>query len=102
MNEMENVYYSFDNNSSRRIVHDMDFKEIKSRFLHLYGKRFDGDIVKNIQYILKHPQTIEDNLKLMRLNMNQFISFAISFSPRIFNKRMIMYLKRVYNLKIGE
>lgn len=98
MNNDVNYYYSFDNISGRKIISEMDYQQHMKRMNYLYRNRFDGDITRNMQFILKNPKSMDDHLAMMGMDLGSFLAFAVQACPKIFNKRMIAFISKTYDV----
>ena len=96
---IEEIYYRFDMKVSEQIVHNIDMDDFQKKFKRKCNNMFDGNVPKNISFILKNPEICHEYSKLLGLDVCTFIEFMVYLAPRVFNKRMISFIHENYDLK---
>ena len=99
MNDIREIYYRFDLKVSDQIIHNMDMEEFRNKFMEFCNHRFDNNVQKNISYIMKNPDLCRDYSRMFGISVETFMEFAIHVAPKVFNKRMIMFICQNYQLK---
>jgi ABC-type antimicrobial peptide transport system ATPase subunit len=97
--DVQEIYYRFDMKVSDQIIHNMDMDEFKIKFMSMCNSRFENNVQKNVSFIMRNPELCRDYSRMLGLQVETFMEFLIHIAPKVFNKRMIMFIVQNYKLK---
>jgi hypothetical protein len=93
------IYYRFDMKVSDQIVDNMDMDEFRTKFMAVCNTRFENNVQKNVSFIMKTPILCNDYSRIFGMQVETFIEFMVHLAPKVFNKRMVLFISENYNLK---
>ena len=97
--DVQEIYYRFDMKVSDQIIHNMDMDEFKAMFMSMCNHRFENNVQKNVSHIIKNPELCRDYSRMFGMPVETYMEFLIHVAPKVFNKRMIMFIVQNYKLK---
>lgn len=84
------------------LIDNLDIEHVRKSFCIEYNINLNDvdNIEKKIKYIIKNPEQFFHFIEKIEIDKLLFIKFALSISLKIFNKRMIDFIKQNYLIKI--